>query len=93
MIKAARVGDPTNHPGAIAGPGFPKVRIEGKPAARVNDLHACAFPPPAGPHPSNPIATGSAKVRIGGQFAARVGDICGCGAQIVAGAVKVSIGG
>jgi len=93
MPAAARVGDPTNHPGTIAGPGVSTVIISGSPAAVVGDTHICAFPPTAGPHPPNTIAQGSTTVSIGGQPAARVGDITGCGAAIIAGAVTVQIGG
>jgi uncharacterized Zn-binding protein involved in type VI secretion len=93
MAAAARVGDVTNHPGAVSGPGMVNVLIEKRPAARAGDGHACAFPPPAGPHPPNVVAMGSATVRIGGQPAARVGDACACGATISAGALSVLIGG
>ncbi len=93
MPGAARIGDPTNHPGAISGPGMINVLIEKRPAARVGDGHACAFPPPAGPHPPNAIVKGSATVRIGGQPAARQGDACACGATIAVGALSVFIGG
>ena len=93
MPAAARIGDPTNHPGVLAGAGMPTVRIEQRPAARVGDQHVCAFPPPAGPHPANAVTKGSATVRIGGMPAARQGDLCACGAQIVAGAITVKIGG
>lgn len=92
MPLAARVGDPTAHPGAIAPPGVPTVLIEGQPAAVQGDTHICAFPPPAGPHPSNTITKGSATVFIGGKPAARVGDLTGCGAPITMGAKKVFIG-
>jgi len=92
MLPAARVSDPTSHPGMIAGPGAPTVLINGLPAARVGDLHACAFPPPAGPHPPTPIAMGSATVLIAGQPAARQGDATGCGAVIVVGSPNVLIG-
>ncbi len=92
MLPAARVSDPTSHPGMIAGPGAPNVLINGLPAARVGDLHACAFPPPAGPHPPTPIAMGSATVLIAGQPAARQGDATGCGAVIVVGSPNVLIG-
>jgi uncharacterized Zn-binding protein involved in type VI secretion len=89
---AARVGELTDHPGALSGPGEPTVLIEGKPAAVVGGTpHICAFPPPAGPHPPNNIATGSAKVFIGGRQAARLGDSCICGAHIVTGAATVLI--
>jgi uncharacterized Zn-binding protein involved in type VI secretion len=59
----------------------------------VGDTHVCAFPPPAGPHPPNPVAAGSTSVMIGGMPAARVGDVCGCGAVIVSGLPTVIIGG
>jgi uncharacterized Zn-binding protein involved in type VI secretion len=93
MPAAARVGDPTSHPGAIVGPGVPTVLIGGQPAAVVGDTHACAFPPPAGPHPPNPVVMGSATVQVGGMPAARLGDPTGCGATIIAGMPTVEIGG
>lgn len=92
MPPAARVGDPSGHPGVITGPGIPTVLIAGMPAATAGDLHTCSFPPPA-VHPPTPIAKGSATVLIGGKPAARVGDMAGCGAPIVAGAFTVLIGG
>lgn len=93
MPAAARLGDPTSHPGTIAGPGIPNVQIGGIPASVVNDTHVCALPPLAGPHPPNPIIMGSATVLIGGMPAVRVGDATGCGATIVAGMATVMIGG
>jgi uncharacterized Zn-binding protein involved in type VI secretion len=93
MPAAARILDPTNHPGLISGPGAPTVLINGLPAARLGDMHACALPPLAGPHPPNPIVRGSASVLIGGQPAARQGDLTGCGATIVGGSPTVVIGG
>ncbi|MFN0147227.1 MAG: PAAR domain-containing protein [Dehalococcoidia bacterium] len=92
MPPAARVGDPTAHPGAVAGPGVPIVLIAGMPAAVLGDMHACAMPPLAGPHPPTPFAPGSPTVLIGGRPALRMGDISGCGAPIVAGAMNVLIG-
>lgn len=92
MSPAARVGDPTGHPGAIAGPGVLTVLIAGKPAATVGTPHLCSFPPPA-VHPPSVIMKGSATVLIGGKPAARVGDVAGCGAPIVVGAPNVTIGG
>ena len=59
MPPAARVGDPTGHPGTITGPGVPTVLIGGMPAAVLGDLHACSMPPLAGPHPPTPIAKGA----------------------------------
>lgn len=93
MPLAARIGDPTGHPGSIVGPGVATVLIGGQPAAVVGDTHACSMPPTAGPHPPSPISTGSATVMIGGKPAARVGDIAGCGAPIVMGMLTVEIGG
>ncbi len=93
MPPAARVGDPTGHPGTISGPGVPTVLIGGLPAATVGTLHACSFPPPA-VHPSSPILSpGCPTVLIGGMPAARMGDLAGCGAPIVLGALTVLIGG
>lgn len=93
MPPAARVTDPTGHPGVVAGPGVPNVMIGGLPAAVAGDQHVCSFPPPAGPHPPTPFPKGSTTVLIGGRPALRLGDKAGCGAPIVAGAPNVMIGG
>lgn len=93
MPHAARITDPTGHPGTIAGPGVASVLIVGLPAAVMGDTHTCAMPPLAGPHPPTPLVRGSASVLIGGRAAARVGDLAGCGAPITAGAFNVLIGG
>jgi uncharacterized Zn-binding protein involved in type VI secretion len=77
----------------IVGPGVPTVLVGGMPAAVLGDTHACAFPPPAGPHPPNPVILGSTTVVIGGAPAARVGDVTGCGAAILVGLPTVEIGG
>jgi uncharacterized Zn-binding protein involved in type VI secretion len=88
---ALRIGDVTNHPGTVGGPGVPTVRIAGKPAAVAGALHACAFPPPPS-HPPSPMAVGSKTVLIGGRQALRVGDAAGCGAIASKGADSVLIG-
>lgn len=92
MPPAARLSDPTAHPGIVSGPGMPTVLIAGMPAAVAGDVHTCAMPSPAGPHPPTPFPMGSLTVLIGGRPALRVGDISGCGAPIVAGAFNVLIG-
>jgi uncharacterized Zn-binding protein involved in type VI secretion len=94
MAQAARIGDPTDHPGLLSGAGVATVLIEGRPAAVVGACtqHVCAFPPPAGPHPTNVVAVGSATVLVGGLPAARFGDRCACGATIVAGAARTLVG-
>jgi uncharacterized Zn-binding protein involved in type VI secretion len=89
MPQAARVGDPSAHPGILTGPGNPTVLIIGIPACTIGEVHTCFLPP----HPPTPIVTGSATVLIGGRRAARVGDIAACGAPISAGAPTVLIGG
>jgi uncharacterized Zn-binding protein involved in type VI secretion len=92
MPAAARVTDPTGHPGIVTGPGVPTVLIGGLPAAVLGDMHTCSFPPPPA-HPPTPIIKGSATVLIGGRPAARMGDMAGCGAPIILGCVLVEIGG
>lgn len=92
MPAAARQSDPTDHPGMISG-GLPTVLIEKLPAARATDIHECAFPAPAGPHPANAVFIGSLTVKIGGLPAARQLDGCACGATILGGAPSVIIGG
>jgi uncharacterized Zn-binding protein involved in type VI secretion len=90
---AARITDPSGHPGMITGPGVPNVLFGGLPAAVLGDLHTCAIPAPPGPHPPSPLVKGSATVLIGGRPAARMGDLAGCGAPIVMGHPTVLIGG
>ena len=92
MPFAARIGDPSAHPGAITGPGVPTVLIGGMPAAVAGDLHACSFPPPP-VHPPSPMTKGSLTVLIGGRPAIRTGDMSGCGAPILMGLLTVEIGG
>jgi uncharacterized Zn-binding protein involved in type VI secretion len=77
----------------ITGPGVPTVLIGGLPAAVLGDLHTCAMPPLAGPHPPTPLVKGSVTVLIGGRPAVRLGDMSGCGAPIVMGHPTVLIGG
>jgi uncharacterized Zn-binding protein involved in type VI secretion len=90
MTFAARIGDPTAHPGAVTGPGMPTVLIGGKPAAVQGDGHACAS---GNPHPATFFPKGSLTVLIGGRQALRMGDVCACGAPITVGAPNVLIGG
>ncbi|MEV4759047.1 PAAR domain-containing protein [Micromonospora sp. NPDC049559] len=93
MPPAARVGDPTAHPGVVGGPGVPTVLIGGTPAATVGTMHTCSFPGTP-PHPPSVIVPpGCPTVLIGGRPAARMGDMSACGAPIVAGLPTVLIGG
>jgi len=93
MPPAARVNDPTAHPGIVEPPGVPTVLICGLAAAVATGLHQCFMPPPAGPHPPTPFPKGSISVLIGGRAALRMGDVSGCGSPIVSGAPTVEIGG
>jgi uncharacterized Zn-binding protein involved in type VI secretion len=90
MPPAARLADPTAHPGLVVGPGVPTVLIAGMPAAVVGDQHACALAPT--PHPPTPFPVGSVTVLLGGRPALRLGDVSGCGSPIIAGAPTVLIG-
>jgi uncharacterized Zn-binding protein involved in type VI secretion len=92
MAGAATLFEPTSHPGIITG-GASQVYVNGLPAARVGDKHACLLPPNAGPHPASTIVQGSSSVFIEGKAAARQGDKAGCGAAIASGSVDVFIGG
>lgn len=93
MPPAARVKDPTGHPGVIGGPPLvPTVLIGGMPAATVGTGHVCMLAPT--PHPPSTIVKGSMTVLIGGMQAARVYDMSGCGALIIPpGCPTVMIGG
>ena len=91
MPAAARVGDPSNHGGALIGPGVTNVLIAGQPASVAGDQHSCVIPPP---HPPvTPFPMGSSSVLIGGRPALRTSDACGCGAMAALGAPTVLIGG
>ena len=96
MPPAARIGDPTGHPGLLAGPGVTTVLIGGQPAAvalEMHSAHVCAMPPTAGPHPTAACPKGSTTVLIGSRPALRQFDVTSCGAPITAGLPTVLIGG
>ena len=96
MPPAARIGDPTGHPGVLSGPGVATVLIGGQPAAVAQEMHSahvCAMPTPAGPHPTAPCAKGSLTVLIGNRPSLRQSDVTSCGAPIVVGLPSVLIGG
>jgi uncharacterized Zn-binding protein involved in type VI secretion len=93
MPPAARVADPTGHPGIIGPPGVPTVLIGGMPAATAGTPHICSFPGVV-PHPPTAIIPPcSLTVFIGGMPAARIGDMSACGAPIIMGCMTVMIGG
>ena len=75
-IPQARLGDISNHLGVII-TGAMRTFVNGRPAARMGDLHACPF------HGITPIVTGDGDTFIEGQPSARLGDVAACGAVIV----------
>jgi uncharacterized Zn-binding protein involved in type VI secretion len=85
-FPAARITDKTIHLGTIA-TGQINVLIGGKPAARVTDVHACAF------HPPNVIAPPCAyNVLTGNRPQSRILDKCVCTAIIITGKWNVLVG-
>lgn len=88
MPPLARVGDPTDHPGVITGPGIPTVLIAGQPAAVLGDTHTCGWVKGDG-HPPTAMTNGSPTVLIGGRPAVRMGDTAACGAVVLSGAPTV----
>ena len=98
MPAAARVGDTiaTGHGcdtvSTIAGPGNPRVMIEGQPAATVGDLsdpHTYGVPPFCISH-TMPITTGCPKVWVGGKHIAMFGSQIDSG-TVTGGASRVSV--
>lgn len=89
MPAACRIGDLVQL-GAIAGPGAPKVYIEGSIASTINDE---VGPHGETPHTKATIATGSTKV-FHQNKAATVQTIsaASCGHSATTGATKVFIG-
>ena len=75
MPSAARVGDPTGHPGVVTGPGVATVMIGGMSAAVAGDLHTCSFPGTP-PHPPTPFPMGSTSVMEAGASGARAWATC-----------------
>ena len=92
MPPAARVGDLSDHGGAVTGPGVPTVLIGGMPAAVMGDMHGCPIPPPGHAPTVSAFLAGSASVLISGRPALRAMDPCGCGAAVALGCPEVMIG-
>lgn len=82
----ALVGDQSDHGGTII-TGDPTATVNGKPIARVGDLHACPqFYSGIVPHGTTPIIPAgcpTARALINGQPNALNNDITGCGAKIM----------
>jgi len=102
MPPAARLGDKTNHGGALGPPPSPlstkvvTVLIENVPVAVVGSVHVCVKYPDTLMGPANVVLppTGPPRtVLVGGAPLAAVRDRTACGATIVLGARTVYIGG
>lgn len=63
--------------------GAMRTVVNGRPAARMGDLHSCPLPF----HGITPIVTGSPDTMTEGQPNARIGDMAACGAVIVTGSL------
>ena len=81
----ARLGDTSSHGGTII-TGALRTMVNGRPAARMGDMHVCPIPF----HGVTPIVTGSLNTITEGKPNARMGDIAGCGAVIVAGSLNTN---
>ena len=76
----ARLGDTSSHGGVIV-TGASRTFVNGRPAARMGDLHVCPLPF----HGYTPSVTGDEDTFIEGRPSARIGDIAACGAVIATG--------
>lgn len=81
----ARLGDISSHGGMII-TGAIRTMVNGRPVARMGDLHVCPIPG----HGVTPIITGSMDTITEGKPNARMGDIAGCGAMIVTGSFNTN---
>ncbi len=82
----ARLGDTSSHGGTII-TGSLTTMVNGRPAARMGDMHVCPIPY----HGVTPIVTGSLKTTTDGRPNAGLGDITGCGAVIVGGSLDTMV--
>lgn len=80
----ARLGDVSSHGGTVI-TGSVTTFVNGRPVARMCDLHDCPIPG----HGVTPIVSGSLDTATDGRPNARLGDIAGCGAVIVTGSLNV----
>ncbi len=79
------MGDISSHGGVIV-TGAIHTMVNGRPVARMGDLHVCPIPG----HGVTPIVTGSLDTTTEGMPDARIGDITACGAVIVTGSLDAN---
>ena len=80
----ARLGDVSSHGGTVVTGSITEF-VNGRPVARMCDMHVCPIPG----HGVTPIVTGSLDTSTDCRPNARLGDIAGCGAVIVTGSLNV----
>ena len=80
----ARLGDVSSHGGRIISGSLSTV-VNGRPVARMGDLHVCPIPG----HGVTSIIGGSMNTTTDGKPNARFGDMVGCGAVIIGGSPNV----
>ena len=80
----ARLGDASSHGGTII-TGSVTTLVNGRPVARMGDLHVCPIPG----HGVTTIVSGSINIATDGRPNARMGDVAGCGAMIIGGSLNV----
>lgn len=82
----ARMGDISSHGGVIVS-GAIRTMVNGRPVARMGDLHVCPIPG----HGVTPIVTGSLDTVTEAMPNARLGDVAACGALIVTGSLDMNV--
>ncbi len=83
MRPQARLGDISSHGGTVV-TGSVTTLVNGRPVARMCDLHVCPLPG----HGVTPIVSGSFDMTTDGRPNARMGDMAGCGAVIITGSLN-----
>ncbi len=81
----ARMGDISSHGGMII-TGAIRTVVNGRPVARMGDLHVCPIPG----HGVTPIVTGSLDTVTETMPNARLGDVAACGAVIATGSLDTN---
>jgi len=81
----ARMGDISSHGGMII-TGAIRTVVNGRPVARMGDLHVCSIPG----HGVTPIVTGSLDTVTETMPNARLGDVAACGAVIATGSLDTN---
>lgn len=82
----ARMGDISSHGGMII-TGATRTIVNGRPVARMGDLHVCPIPG----HGVTPVISGSLDTMTERMPNARLGDVAACGGVIVTGSLDTNV--